>query len=563
MASIPEQSPEAYKRWLRNYPPGVPQEIDVNAYRSLGEFFEISAARYRERCAYVGLGRSLSYGELAKLAHDFAGYLQGDLRLRKGDRVALMLPNVLHYPVCVFAALRLGLIVVNINPLYTPRELQCQLRDSGAQTIVILENLTKVLRQVIPRTAVRHVIVARVGDFAPFPKSALINLTIKFAKYPGGDVVIDNAVTFKSALKHGARAQQIPVHVEPDDVAFLQYTGGTTGTSKGAMLTHRNMIANLEQSSAWFSPLIEGRPVVAVAALPLYHIFGLMANCLVFVKFGGTNLLIVDPRNIRGFVRLLRKHPFSIMTGVNTLFNALLANPGFARADFSHLRLSVGSGMAVHASVAKRWKQITGCPIVQAYGLTEASPAVAINPVLIKEFSGSIGVPVPSTDVRIRDAQGHDLPPGQVGELFVRGPQVMKGYWNQPEETQAVLAADGFLATGDLGKMDDTGFITLVDRKKDMILVSGFNVYPTEIEDVATMHPGVREAAAVGVADNATGEAVKLFVIKRFPELTEAELKRHCREHLTSYKVPKTIVFRDELPKSNVGKILRRALRDQ
>lgn len=558
----PDQQSAAHKPWLKNYPPDVPAEIDPDTYRSLGELFEKSAAAYRTRPAYASMGTILNYGAVERLSRNFAAYIQTCLGLRKGERIALMLPNVLQYPVCLFGALRAGLIVVNVNPLYSPRELEHQLRDSGTETIVIAENFAHVLERVIARTPIRHVIVTRLGDLLSFPKSVLMDFAVKYIKHAVPAWNIPGTVAFKAVLKQGTRALFNPVAVTPDDIAFLQYTGGTTGISKGAMLTHRNLIANLEQTVAWCGRNLNEGTEIVVSAPPLYHILGLTANCLMFTKIGGMNLLIIDPRDIPGFVRQLRNYPFTVITGVNTLFNALLHNADFVRLDFGNLRFTLGGGMAVQSNTAERWKRVTGCTISQAYGLTETSPGVCISLPTSQRFDGSVGPPIPSTEVRIRDADGRDLPPKAVGEIFVRGPQVMKGYWNHPEETAMVLGSDGFFATGDIGFMDDEGFLTLVERKSDMIIVSGFNVYPTEIESIVTMHPGVGEVAAVGVPDNYSGESVKLYVVKKDPTLTEGELERHCRANLTGYKVPRQIEFRGELPKSNVGKILRRMLRD-
>ncbi len=551
------------KVWLDSYPEGIPAEIDVDEFASIGALFERSVAAFGAKAAYVNMGKAISYDELDRLARDFAAYCQGVLGLPRGARIALMMPNVLQYPIAMFGALRAGYVVVNCNPLYTPRELEHQLKDSGAEAIVIVENFAHVLQQVIARTAVKHVITTGLGDMLGFPKRALVNLVVKHVKrmVPAWD--IPHAVPFLAALARGAGAAYRPVAIGHEDVAFLQYTGGTTGVSKGAMLTHGNIVANLQQAHAWISPAVVSGKETVVTALPLYHIFALTANCLTFLKLGATNLLITNPRDIPGFVKELGKYRFSVFTGVNTLFNALLNNPDFAKLDFSTLKVTLGGGMAVQKSVADKWKQVTGIPLIEAYGLTETSPAATINPLDLAEYNGSIGLPISSTEVAIRDGEGRDVPLGQSGELCVRGPQVMKGYWNRPEDTAQVIMRDGFLRTGDVAVMDEKGFVRIVDRQKDMILVSGFNVYPNEVEAVVAMHPGVLEVAAVGVSDAKSGEAVKIFVVRKDPALTAETLIAHCRKNLTGYKVPHRVEFRDDLPKTNVGKILRRALRDE
>ena len=551
------------KVWLNSYPEGIPAEIDVDAFASIGELFEKSVAAFGAKDAYVNMGKAITYAELYRLSRDFAAYCQSVLGLAKGARIALMLPNVLQYPIAMFGALRAGCIVVSCNPLYTPRELEHQLRDSGAEAIVIVDNFAHVLQGVVGRTAVKHVISTGLGDMLGFPKRTLVNFVVKHVKkmVPAWD--IPQAVPFLDALARGAGAAFEPVDVGHADIAFLQYTGGTTGVSKGAMLTHRNIIANLQQAHAWISAAVGSGCETIVTALPLYHIFALTANCLTFFKLGATNLLITNPRDIPGFVKELGKYPFSVITGVNTLFNALLNNPDFAKLNFSTLRVTLGGGMAVQKSVADRWQQVTGTALIEAYGLTETSPAATINPIDLPGYNGSIGLPISSTEVAIRNEDGRDVPLGQAGELCVRGPQVMKGYWNRPEETANVIMPDGFLRTGDVAVMDEKGFVRIVDRKKDMILVSGFNVYPNEVEAVIAMHPGVMEVAAVGVSDERSGEAVKVFVVRKDQSLTADALIAHCRENLTGYKVPHRVEFRTELPKTNVGKILRRALRDE
>ncbi|HML13771.1 MAG TPA: AMP-binding protein [Xanthobacteraceae bacterium] len=550
------------KIWLKSYPPSVPPTVDVTAYRSIGDVFDMSVAKFGARLAYVNMGSALSYAVLGRLAQDFAAYLQADLGLPRGARVALMMPNILQYPVALFGALRAGYAVVNCNPLYTPRELAHQLEDSGAEAIVVLENFAAALAQAIGRTRLRHVIVTRIGDLFAQPKRTVVNLAVKHFKrmVPAWD--IPGAVAFRAALRRGARREFLPVDVGPDDIAFLQYTGGTTGVPKGAVLTHGNIVANLQQGHAWLKPCLEEAREVVITALPLYHIFALTTNCLLFQKIGGTNILITNPRDITGLVKELGKHRFSVITGVNTLFNALLNHPGFAQLDFSALRVAVGGGMAVQQSVAERWKQVTGKTLIEGYGLTEASPLVAANPLDLAEYNGAVGLPLPSTDIAVRDENGRDLRVGAVGELCVRGPQVMQGYWNRPDETANVMTADGFLRTGDMARVDEDGFVRIVDRKKDLILVSGFNVYPNEIEDVVALHPGVLEVGAIGVPDEMSGEAIKIVIVRRDPNLTPTEIIAHCRARLTRYKIPRHVEFRTELPKTNLGKVLRRALHD-
>ncbi len=550
------------KIWLSSYQAGVPAEIDLNEFRSIGDLFEKSVKKYGPRKAYINMDKAITYAELDRQSAAFGAYCQSVLKLQKGARVALMMPNLLQYPVCLYGALRAGYTVVNCNPLYTERELEHQLKDSGAEAIVIVENFASVLDKVIARTPVKHVLVTQLGDMLDFPKRMIVNLVVKRVKKMVPAWNLPNAIELRDALIEGGRHPLQAVDVGHDDIAFLQYTGGTTGVSKGAMLTHRNIIANLQQSHAWIKSSLRDDELI-VTALPLYHIFALTANCLTFFKIGATNLLITNPRDIPGFVKEIGKYPFSTITGVNTLFNAMINNPEFAKIDLSKLHLTLGGGMAVQRAVAERWKQITGVTLVEAYGLTETSPAATMNPLDIPEYNGTIGVPISSTEVVIRDDDGKDLALGEPGELCIRGPQVMKGYWNRPEETEKVIMADGFLRTGDVAVMDSKGFVKIVDRKKDMILVSGFNVYPNEIEDVLAMHPGILESAAVGVPDEKTGEAIKIFVVKKDPGLTEASIIEHCRKQLTGYKVPRQIAFRTDLPKTNVGKILRRELRDK
>ncbi|MBK9349072.1 MAG: long-chain-fatty-acid--CoA ligase [Sulfuritalea sp.] len=548
--------------WLKSYQAGVPAEVDLNEFMSIGDLFAKSVAQYGSRKAYINMDKALTYAELDKLSANFGAYCQSVLKLPRGSRIALMMPNLLQYPVCLYGALRAGYTVVNCNPLYTERELEHQLKDSGAEAIVIVENFAKVLENVVARTPVKHVIVTQLGDMLDFPKRMIVNLVVKHVKKMVPAWHIANAIELRDALIEGGRHPLKPVEVGHDDLAFLQYTGGTTGVSKGAMLTHRNIIANLQQAHAWIRDAVQDNEII-ITALPLYHIFALTANCLTFFKIGATNILITNPRDIPGFVKEISKYPFTTITGVNTLFNAMINNPDFARIDLSRLRLTLGGGMAVQRAVAERWKQITGVTLIEAYGLTETSPAATMNPLDMPEYNGCIGLPISSTEVTIRDDDGKDLPMGEPGELCIRGPQVMKGYWNRPDETDKVIMADGFLRTGDVAIMDANGYFKIVDRKKDMILVSGFNVYPNEIEDVLAMHPGVLESAAVGVPDEKTGEAIKIFVVKKDPNLTEASIIEHCRAHLTGYKIPRHIAFRTELPKTNVGKILRRQLRDE
>ncbi|HET7266841.1 MAG TPA: AMP-binding protein [Oleiagrimonas sp.] len=549
--------------WLDHYPEGVPESIDVDSYGSIVDVIEEAFERFRHRPAFINFGRTLNYGDIDRLSAQFAGYLTGELGLAKGDRIAIMMPNVLQYPIVLFGAIRAGLVVVNTNPLYTARELKHQLVDAEVSAIVVVDNFAATLEKVVAETPVKHVITTGIGDLLGFPKGTLINFALKHVKKMVPSFKLDDAVRLTDALKRGAGHKPPKPEITHDDIAFLQYTGGTTGVAKGAMLTHRNMVANMLQAGAWVGKYMRPGEEVIITALPLYHIFSLTANALVFMRLGGLNWLITNPRDMPGFVKELKRSHFTALTGVNTLFNGLLNTPGFEAIDFSGLRLTLGGGMAVQHAVADRWKKATGCTLAEAYGLTETSPAVCINPLDNAEYNGSIGLPIPSTDVAIWSDEGQPVAHGETGELMVRGPQVMKGYWNRPEETAKVLGDDGWLHTGDIARMDDKGYVYIVDRKKDMILVSGFNVYPNEVEDVVINHPGVAEVAAVGMPDEHSGEVVKLFVVKKDPNLTEEALKQFCREELTGYKRPKAIEFRDELPKSNVGKILRRALREE
>ncbi len=551
------------KIWLKAYPKGVPAEIDTDRYRSLNDIIDHSCSKYRQRPAFANMGVSLSYGDLDRQSRALAAYLQHATGLQRGDRVAIMLPNILQYPVALFGVLRAGLVAVNVNPLYTARELDHQLNDSGAKAIIVLENFATTLERIVADTALKTVITTQIGDLFPFPKSVLLNFVVKRIKKLVPRWNIPSALSFKKAMRLGKSLRFETLHLNHDDVAFLQYTGGTTGVAKGAVLTHGNMVANMQQASAWMAPMTEEGTEIVITALPLYHIFSLTINCLTFMKIGACNVLITDPRDFPGFVAELRKVRFSVITGVNTLFNALLNTPGFDRLDFSSLKIAVGGAMAVQRAVAESWKAVTGVPLLEGYGLSEASPAVCVNPLSNTDYNGSIGLPLPSTEVAIFDEHGRTRAPGEVGEIGVRGPQVMRGYWQRPEETAKVISEDGWLRTGDMGRMDKEGYVYIEDRKKDMILVSGFNVYPNEIEDVVVAHDGVLEAAAIGVPDARSGEAVKLFVVKRDPELTAARLLAYCRQNLAAYKIPKHVEFRDELPKTNVGKILRRALREQ
>ncbi|ACY58742.1 long-chain-fatty-acid-CoA ligase [Yersinia pestis D182038] len=550
------------KVWLKRYPADVPAEIDPDRYSSLIEMFENAALRYADQPAFINMGEVMTFRKLEERSRAFAAYLQQGLGLQKGDRVALMMPNLLQYPIALFGVLRAGMIVVNVNPLYTPRELEHQLSDSGAVAIVIVSNFAHTLEKVVFKTQVRHVILTRMGDQLSAAKGTLVNFVVKYIKRLVPKYYLPDAISFRTVLQKGRRMQYVKPDVINTDTAFLQYTGGTTGVAKGAILTHRNMQSNLEQAKAAYAPLLQPGRDLVVTALPLYHIFALTVNCLLFIELGGRSLLITNPRDIPGMVKELSRYPFTAITGVNTLFNALLNNEEFTHLDFSTLRLSVGGGMPVQKAVAEKWETLTGKHLLEGYGLTECSPLVTGNPYDLKHYSGSIGLPVPSTDVRLRDDDGNDVELGKPGELWVRGPQVMLGYWQRPDATDDVLK-DGWLATGDIATMDEDGFLRIVDRKKDMILVSGFNVYPNEIEEVVALHAKVLESAVIGVPNEVSGEAVKVFVVKNDASLTPEELLTHCRRYLTGYKVPKIVEFRDELPKSNVGKILRRELRDE
>ncbi|MFZ0497605.1 MAG: AMP-binding protein, partial [Steroidobacteraceae bacterium] len=539
--------------WLKSYPPGVPAEIDPSRLTSLADLLRQACTTYRDRPAYEQMGRTLTFAQLDELTRDFAAWLQA-AGMVKGDRIAIMLPNTLQYPIALFGALRAGLIVVNTNPLYTPRELQHQLEDSGAAAIVVLENFAHVVQEVGPHTPLKKVLVTAAGDFLGFPKSWVVNYVVRHRRKQVREWDIPGAMDFREAVRAGRKLTFTPVEVGPEDIAFLQYTGGTTGVAKGAMLTHGNVSSNVLQAEAWVADRFSQEAGVLITAIPLYHVFALTANCLLFAHLGWKNVLIINARDFPTLVKEMRKQPFSFFTGVNTLFNALLHTPGFASVDFSHLQVTLGGGMAVQESVAKRWKEVTGNILTQAWGLTETSPAATINPTT-EEFNGSIGLPIPSSEVAIKDDQGQDLPLGETGEICVHGPQVMRGYWNRPDETAKVMLPDGWLRTGDVGFMDERGYVFLQDRKKDLILVSGFNVYPNEVEEVAASHPGILECAAVAQTDEHSGEVVALYVVPKDPKLTEHDVIEYCRKSLAGYKVPKHVYFRKELPKSNVGKI--------
>lgn len=550
------------KIWLNSYPPGVPAEINPDSFQSLVDIFEQSCKEYAELPAYYNLGITMTYRELDDYSRALASYFQQVLRLKKGDRLAIMLPNTLQYPVAVFAALRAGLTIVNVNPLYTAPELAHQIKDSGAETIIVLANFAHTVELALPETPLKNIIITHIGDFFSLPKSLLTDFFLKYIKKKIPTWRISRAIKFRNALAQGKKLTFTPIEMNAHDIAFLQYTGGTTGVSKGAMLTHRNIMANILQADAWFGPMLAPGKEIIVTALPLYHIFSLTANCLYMMRLGGFNILITNPRDIPHMIDEMSKFRFTAITGVNTLFNALLNNTNFASLDFRGLKLSLGGGAAVQKAVADRWQKVTGVTLLEAYGLTETSPCVAVNPWNSKAYTGTVGLPVSSTEICMFDDEGHLVQIGRSGELAVKGPQVMLGYWNNPRETEKVFTNTGWLLTGDIASMDEHGFVRILERKKDMILVSGFNVYPNEIEDVLVRIPGVVEAAVIGVPDEYSGEAIKAFVVKKDPNLTIENIVHFCRENLTGYKIPKFIEFREELPKSNVGKILRRALRD-
>ncbi len=551
------------KPWINSYPPGVPAEIDVNSYQSVVDIFTEATERFADKPAFHNLGKTISYRELDVLTQQFAAWCQHEAGLKKGDRIAIMMPNLLQYPVAVFGALRAGLVVVNTNPLYTDRELEHQLKDSGAKAIVVVEAFASTFAEIADKTDVEVVITTRFGDMLGFPKSMLVNFVLKYVKKMVPAFNLPGSHSFKDVLAKGASLPAATTDVGHDDIAFLQYTGGTTGVAKGAMLTNRNMVANIVQAWTWINAveLTEGEEII-VTALPLYHIFALTANCLTFMKLGALNLLITNPRDMPGFVKEIKKFRFTAFTGVNTLFNALMNTDGFKDVDFSGLKMTLGGGMAVQKIVAEEWKTITGNPLIEAYGLTETSPAACINPMNLTEYNDSIGLPIPSTDGSVRDENNNALPIGEPGELCIRGPQVMKGYWQRPDATAEAIDSDGWLHTGDVAVMNAEGYFKIVDRLKDMILVSGFNVYPNEVEAVIAMMPGVLEVGAIGVPDEHSGEVVKVVIVKKDPALTAEDVKAHCKEELTGYKRPKVIQFVDELPKTNVGKILRRELRE-
>lgn len=548
--------------WLSSYPENIPATINVDEFPSIVAVLKNACDKYSDNPAFSNFGKSISYADVDRLSTQFANYLLHDLKLKKGDRVALMMPNILQYPIAIFGVLRAGLTVVNTNPMYTARELKHQLIDSGAKVIVVMEMFAHTVANVVNETAVQQVVTTCIGDMLGFPKGPMINFVFKHIKKAIPDYNLPGAVTFNAALSAGSKKQLPNIDIRASDIAFLQYTGGTTGVAKGAMLTHRNLVANMQQVTAWIGTNVVPGKAIMITALPLYHIFALTANCLVFMKLGGLNHLITNPRDMQGFVKELKNIPFTAITGVNTLFNGLLNTKGFDEINFSTLQLSLGGGMAVQRAVAERWKKVTGVTLVEAYGLTETSPAACMNPLNMTEFNGAIGLPIPSTDACLMDDDGKLVAEGEPGELCIRGPQVMDGYWQRPEETAKVIDSEGWLHTGDIAKMDNKGYFYIVDRKKDMILVSGFNVYPNEIEDVIATMSQVLEVAAVGVPDDKSGEAVKVVIVKKDPSLTAEQVKAFCKENLTGYKLPRYVEFRTELPKTNVGKILRRELRD-
>ena len=551
------------KIWLDSYPKGIPHEINIDEHQSVLEIFEESVASYGQNPAFCNMGTSLTYAEVDQKARDFAAYLQSELGLKQGDRLAIMMPNLLQYPIAIFGAMKAGLTIINVNPLYTARELKHQLNDACADAIVIISNFAHTLASIVQETPVKHIIVTEPGDSLGGVKSYLVNFVAKYVKKMIPEYNLPSAIPFKRVMQEGQNLALEKVELNHSDIAFLQYTGGTTGVAKGAVLTHRNLVANILQAHAWLSNVVQPGNEIIITALPLYHIFSLTANCMVFCKTGGLNVLITNPRDMAGFVKEMSKHKFTAVTGVNTLFNGLLNTPGFNQLDFSELRLTLGGGMAVQESVAKSWLKTSGVPLLVGYGLSETSPAVCMSPMDASDFDGTIGLPICSTEVSIRDEDGNEMKTGESGELWVRGPQVMRGYLDRPEETAKVLNSEGWFATGDVAFMCDRGYFKIVDRIKDMILVSGFNVYPNEIEDVVATNDKVLEVAAIGIPSKSSGEVVKIFVVKKDPSLTEDELLAYCKENLTGYKVPKAIEFREDLPKSNVGKILRRELRDE
>jgi len=548
--------------WFSSYPEGIPHEVDTSAYSSLLDVLEQSCLEYKSKPCFSNYGKIINYQQLDEYSKNFAAFLQTEFNMHKGDKFAIMMPNLLQNPVSIFAALRAGLTVVNINPLYTSEELKHQLNDSGATAIIVLENFAHTLQSIIHETSIQHVIVTRMGDMLSFPKSCIINLAVKHIKKMVPEFSLPGSYTFKTCLKKGKHYNYKRPAITQDDFAFLQYTGGTTGVAKGAILTHGNMVANLEQASAWIEPFMEKGKEHVITALPLYHIFSLLANCIFFMKMGGLNHLITNPRDMKSFVKELKNSHFTVFTGVNTLFNGLLNTPGFSEIDFTKLKLTLGGGMAVQQSVADRWQTVTGSTLLEAYGLTETSPAVCINPLTLKSYNGKIGLPIPSTEVCIKDDIGQSLAPGETGEICIRGPQVTRGYYNRPDETALVFDSDGWFHSGDIGFMDEQGFFQIVDRKKDMIIVSGFNVYPNEIEAVIACHDDVIEVGVIGMPDDNSGEVVMAIIVSSNPQLCTRDIQAHCELSLTRYKIPKRVEFIDEVPKTNVGKILRRELRD-
>lgn len=550
------------KIWLKSYPKGVSPEINLNAYQNLLEVFEEACRNNPERVAYSNMGVNMTYFEVNRLATQFAAFLQNELKLKKGDRIAIQMPNLLQFPVAVFGAFKAGLIVVNTNPLYTAKEMQHQFKDSGAKAVVILANYGHLLEQILPQTDIQSVIVTEIADLFPFPKNLLVNTVVKYVKKMVPKFHLPQAYSFNQTLSLGQSLKLQPVSMVHDDIAFLQYTGGTTGVSKGAMLTHKNILANMLQIAAWMSTKLKKNEEVAITCLPMYHIFSLTVNCLAFMWYGATNILITNPRDLKALIKELNRQPFTLMSGVNTLFNALMNHPEFKTIDFSKVKVSVAGGMALQRAVSERWQDMTQSLLVEGYGLTEASPVVCCNPIDGGDRVGSIGMPLPSTDVKLIDDDGKEVAMGQAGELCCKGPQVMKGYWQRADETAKVMTSDGWLKTGDVAVLDKDGYFKIVDRKKDMILVSGFNVYPNEVEDAIASHPGVLEVAAIGIPDEHSGEVVKVFVVKKEANVSEKDIIDYAKKSLTNYKVPKFVEFRKELPKTNVGKILRRALRD-
>lgn len=548
--------------WFESYPNGVPHEIDVNTYSSVLDILDQAADKFKARPAYTNMGVTYSFQEVDRLSRHFAAFLQKKLNLKKGDRIALQMPNLLQYPIALFGALKAGLVVVNTNPLYTAQEMKHQFKDSGAKAIVISSTAAHLLQEIIGETEIEHVVVTHIGDMLGFPKKIVVNAAVKYIKKMVRSYSLPGAYEFSEALELGAGLTLAPVPLNHDDVAFLQYTGGTTGISKGAILTHKNVIANMLQIFAWMKPICKEGEEIVITPLPLYHIFSLTVNCMAFMAYGAHNILITNPRDLKAFLGELKKWKFTIKTGLNTLFNAMLNHPMLSEVDFSHCKLVVAGGMALQRPVAERWMKVTGSKVIEGYGLTETSPVVSCNPVDGTDQLGTIGLPLPSTSVKLMSDDGHEAAPGEAGELWVKGPQVMKAYWNQPEETQKVLTQDGWLKTGDIACINEKGFLSIVDRKKDMILVSGFNVYPNEVEQALTSHPNILEAAALGVPDEKSGEVVKVFVVTKSPMSAE-DVIAHARKFLTSYKVPKIVEFRTDLPKTNVGKILRRALKEE